>query len=269
MIGRQSRLEAGMAERTKRRIWAGRLTGLAALLCFGSVLTALVLAVGAGQGLWHFRIGLIPLRYLYWAAVGGGVIALVALVLGRNVGKLLIANLAALIVAIGFVLYISGLARTAGEVPPIHDVSTNLADMPQFSRLTVREDNLDGLEKIERNDLRGLSNEERWRRLHMQAYGDIRTLRVPWSPAETVQRAERLARDRGWEIARADPSAGALEATATSLFFRFKDDVVLRARPASDGGTEVDMRSISRVGRSDVGMNAKRIREFLADLQRS
>src|SRR5687767_3966167 len=103
--------EAGMADgmnaRPKRRIWAGRLTGLAALLCFGSVLTALVLAVGAGQGLWHFRIGLIPLRYLYWAAVAGGVVALLALVLGRNVGRLLLVNLAGLVVAIGFVLYIS------------------------------------------------------------------------------------------------------------------------------------------------------------------
>jgi hypothetical protein len=155
-------------------------------------------------------------------------------------------------------------------VPPIHEVTTNLDDMPQFSRLRVREDNLEGLDKVERADLRGLSNEQRWRRMHEQAYGDLRTVRVPWRVAETVQRAERLARERGWEIARADPAAGVLEATATTFFFRFKDDVALRARPARGGaGTDVDMRSISRVGRSDVGANAKRIREFLADLQRT
>ena len=58
-----------------------------------------------------------------------------------------------------------------------------------------------------------------------------------------------------------------LEATATSFFFRFKDDVVVRVRPAPGGGSLVDMRSISRVGGSDVGMNAKRVRAFLGDLR--
>jgi uncharacterized protein (DUF1499 family) len=86
------------------------------------------------------------------------------------------------------------------------------------------------------------------------------------SPVDAIRRAEAIALDRGWDIAKSDPEAGRLEATATSLFFRFKDDVVIRARPAPDGGSVVDMRSISRVGGSDVGMNAKRVREFLADL---
>jgi uncharacterized protein (DUF1499 family) len=58
-----------------------------------------------------------------------------------------------------------------------------------------------------------------------------------------------------------------LEATDTTFFFRFKDDVAIRARPAPGGGTLVDMRSISRVGGSDVGVNAKRVRDFLRDLQ--
>ena len=69
-------------------------------------------------------------------------------------------------------------------------------------------------------------------------------------------------RDRGWAIAAVDPAAGTLEATATTRFFRFKDDVVVRVRPdpASAGGSIVDMRSISRVGGSDVGVNAARVR---------
>jgi uncharacterized protein (DUF1499 family) len=86
-------------------------------------------------------------------------------------------------------------------------------------------------------------------------------------PAEAIRRAAALARDRGWEIAAEDTARGTLEATATSRFFRFRDDVVIRARPAPGGGSLIDMRSISRVGGSDVGMNAKRIRAFLADLQ--
>jgi uncharacterized protein (DUF1499 family) len=84
-----------------------------------------------------------------------------------------------------------------------------------------------------------------------------------------LQRAEQLARERGWAVAGVDPAAGTLEATATTLFFRFKDDVVLRVRSDLErpGGSVVDMRSISRVGGSDIGVNAKRVRRFLADLQ--
>jgi uncharacterized protein (DUF1499 family) len=91
---------------------------------------------------------------------------------------------------------------------------------------------------------------------------------VPAAVAETTDRAASLARSRGWEIAKVDRSAGIVEATATSRFFRFKDDVVVRIRPDRErpGNSLVDMRSISRVGGSDVGMNAKRIRAFLADL---
>ena len=65
-----------------------------------------------------------------------------------------------------------------------------------------------------------------------------------------------------------DARAGILEATATTMFFRFKDDVAVRVRPdpTRPGGSIVDMRSISRVGGSDVGVNAARIRRFLFDL---
>ena len=262
--------EEEMADASRRRAAAGRLTLVAALLCFGSVAIALVMSVGAGQGWWHFRVGLNTLRYAFYAACSGAALALVALLIGRRVGKLLLVNLLALVVAAGFFLYVGSLARTARSLPPIHDVTTNLADMPQFSRLRVREDNYKSVEKTDRSDLRPLAPEARWRALHAEAYGDLRTVRVPTDVAATIRRAEQLGRERGWEIARADPAAGILEATETSFFFRFKDDVVLRARPAAGGtGTDVDMRSISRVGGSDVGMNAKRIRSFLEDLQRS
>ncbi|HEX8216853.1 MAG TPA: DUF1499 domain-containing protein [Allosphingosinicella sp.] len=260
-----------MVETTRRRAWAGRLTALAALLCFGSVLVALVMSIGSGQGWWHFRVGLNSLRYAFYAAAGGAALALIALLVGRRIGRLLLVNLLALILSVGFLLYVGSLARTARALPPIHDVTTNLADMPQFSRLRVRDDNYKSVEKTDRGDLQPLPPEERWRRLHSEAYRDLRTVRVPTDVAATIRRAQQLARERGWEIARSDPQAGILEATETSLFFRFKDDVVLRARAAAGGGTgtDVDMRSISRVGGSDVGMNAKRIRSFLEDLQRA
>ncbi len=69
----------------------------------------------------------------------------------------------------------------------------------------------------------------------------------------------------GWEIVAADSTAGRIEATATTAWFGFKDDVVIRVRPAN-GGSRVDVRSLSRVGVGDVGTNAKRIRAYLGVL---
>ena len=249
-----------------------RLVTLGALLLgVGSVAVALVASLGAGRELWHFRGAFGVLRYAFYVAIAGALLGLIGLILARRArkGRLLLANLVALVVALGFLLYLGGLVRQARSVPPIHDVATNLDDLPQFSRLKLRADYLEKVPDLDRPALKALAPEARWKAIHREAYGDIRTLRVAMSVEDTIRRAEALARERGWEIALADPATGALEATATSMFFRFKDDVVLRVRPAPGGGSLVDMRSISRVGGSDVGMNAKRVREFLADLGRA
>ncbi len=256
-----------MAE-AARRDWARLITWAAVVLGIGSVLVALVGALGAGQGLWHFRpILTLVLRYAFFAAAAGALLGLIGLILTRRRGKLMLANLAALVVALGFVLFLGNLIRTARSVPAIHDVTTNLADVPQFSRLAVRADNLENVPDMGRPELKAMAPEERWKAVHAAGYGDLRTVRVPMNVADAIRRAEALARERGWEVALVDTEAGVLEAVDTSLFFRFKDNVVVRARPDPAGGSQVDMRSISRVGGSDVGVNAKRVRSFLEDLQ--
>ena len=133
----------------------------------------------------------------------------------------------------------------------------------------MRDDNLAAIPDMGRRDWAALPPRERWKAVHREYYGDIAPIRVPWSIDETIVRARRLAEARGWQIVTHDPANGILEAVATSRFFRFKDNIVVRARPVNDGGGAiVDMRSISRVGVSDVGVNAARVRSFLADLRR-
>lgn len=249
-----------------KRDWTRLVTWAALLLAVGAVAAALVAAVGSATEIWGFRAGLTSLRYFFWTAVAGAVIGLVGLIMARRRAKLLLANLVALVVAFGFVLYLGNLVRTAKSVPAIHDVATDLDDLPQFTRLAVRADNLEKIPDEGRPELKALPPEERWKALHRAHYGDLRTVRLPTPPAETVRRAAALARERGWDVATMDEAAGTVEATETSRFFRFKDDVVIRVRPAPGGGSVVDMRSISRVGGSDVGMNAKRVRAFLAEL---
>jgi uncharacterized protein (DUF1499 family) len=249
--------------------WVRTLSWIAFILCVGAVLAALVASIGSGQGAWPFRVGFTVLRYAFYAAAGGAVLALIMLIASRRTAKFLLINLVALIVAVGFLLYLGSQVRTARSVPAIHDVSTNLDDMPQFSRLTVRADNLENIPDMDRPELKAMQPEERWKAIHREAYADVRPVIVQRSPAAVIERAESIARARGWEIALADRQRGILEATDTTRFFRFRDDVVVRARPAPDGrGTMVDMRSISRVGGSDVGVNAARIRSFLTELTR-
>ena len=252
---------------TSNRDWTRLVTWAAVVLGVGAVAAAVLAALGSATEMWSFRSGLTALRYLFFAAAAGALLGLIGLIMARRRAKLMLANLIALVVALGFVLYLGNLVRIARSVPAIHDASTDLDDLPQFTRLKVRADNLENIPDEGRPELKALPPEERWKALHRAHYSDLRTVRLATPPAQTVRRVAALAAERGWETALVDDDR--VEATATSTFFRFKDDVVVRVRPAPDGGSLVDMRSISRVGGSDVGMNAKRIRAFLADLQRS
>lgn len=250
--------------------WPRRLSRAALVLSLGGVAVAAIAALGTGTGLWSYGAGLGALRYALPAAVVGGVLAIVAWIVGRRQGvRTGWPNALALVTALLFAGYLGTMIFTARSMPAIHDAATDLEDLPQFSRLTVRADNLDKIPDQGRAELKAMAPEERWKALHRQAYGDLRPLRLAASPAEVLQRAEALARERGWAIAAVDPVSGTLEATATTLFFRFKDDVVVRVRadPERAGGSVVDMRSVSRVGVSDIGVNAKRVRHFLADLR--
>ena len=83
---------------------------------------------------------------------------------------------------------------------------------------------------------------------------------------EDIERATEVALALGWQIVATAPAEGRLEATDRTRWFGFRDDVVVRVRP--DGaGSRVDVRSVSRVGRSDLGTNARRIQAFLAALR--
>ena len=145
------------------------------------------------------------------------------------------------------------------EVPRIHDISTDLANPPQFETLKGnRGDYANPLDRKSPADLASLQE---------KAYPDIETVTINMAPAKVFDAALTTARDMGWEIADTDPQGGRIEATATTLVMQFRDDVVIRVSPTEQGGSAVDMRSVSRVGESDLGANANRIRTFMVSLK--
>ena len=95
-----------------------------------------------------------------------------------------------------------------------------------------------------------------------EAYPDLQPLILNDPPPRAFERARATVDEMGWDLVVADAAAGRIEATDTTFWFGFKDDVVIRVRPA-DGGSRVDVRSLSRVGGGDAGTNAKRIRAYL------
>ena len=102
--------------------------------------------------------------------------------------------------------------------------------------------------------------------LQREAYPDIVTIVLPVAPAEAFKRADRVAMTMGWDVVARAPTEGRLEAVDTSGWFGFRDDIVVRIRAAGTG-SRVDIRSKSRAGESDLGVNARRIRDFSARLK--
>jgi hypothetical protein len=260
-----------MTQTVSSNRWVPRLPRAALLIAVASVVAALLAAVGSGAGWWLFMTAFAILRIAFFAAIAAVVLAAVALFLGRRQGwRGNRTAWIALVVAGLFVAYLVNQIADARSVPAIHDATTDLADPPRFAKLPLRADNLENIADEGRPELARMKPEARWKALHRRAYADLRSVRLPAPVAQTTERAAALAKARGWEVVSADPGSGLVEATATTRFFRFKDDIVVRVRPdPAGGGSIVDMRSVSRVGTSDLGVNAKRIRAFLADLEQA
>lgn len=226
-----------------------------------AILAALMLfAAGSGTrfGLWAFPTGFQLLRWAAFVGLGAAVVALVGLLVPRlragGAASLLVSAVLGAAVAAVPVYWL----QVAREAPPIHDISTDLEDPPEFAAVLARRGG-----DANPAEHAGSALAEAQRR----AYPDVRALVVEAPPAESFPLALRAAREMGWEIVAQDPAAGRIEATATTFWFGFKDDVVVRITP-NDGGSRIDVRSLSRVGVGDAGANAERIREYLARIDR-
>lgn len=156
-------------------------------------------------------------------------------------------------------LYGAGAAfKTKGKsVPPIHDITTDTENPPQFKEiLKLRVDAPNSSIYV------GGEVAE----LQKKAYPEVTGKFIDSSKKQVFADALELAKNFGWEIVDQNPEEGQIEAVATTFFFGFKDDVVIRISELEAKKSKVDMRSVSRVGKSDLGANAKRINAFLTKL---
>ena len=158
-----------------------------------------------------------------------------------------------------FTVGVAACARLAGGAPPIHDITTDTNDPPLFVDILP-------LRAGARNS--AVYGGGRVAALQQAAYPDIAPVDLVLAPAAAFAKALATAHAMGWALVATDASAGRIEATATTRVFRFRDDVVIRIRPR-EGGSRLDVRSVSRFGGSDLGKNASRVREFIVQLRDS
>jgi uncharacterized protein (DUF1499 family) len=202
-------------------------------LASGLAFVALVVLAASGPAV---RLGLVPFTagiLMLLVAGGLGVVAAIIAVVALFRGAGVLRPVIALVVGLGVALVPAAAYVLARSVPPINDISTDPKEQSDAQR---------------------------------KAYPDIQPLRLPVAPNIAFERAKGAIEEAGWQIVREDPSAGRIEAVATTFWFGFKDDVVIRI--AAEGpGSRVDVRSKSRVGKGDLGTNAQRIRAYQKRLQ--
>jgi uncharacterized protein (DUF1499 family) len=234
---------------------------LALALAVVAVTLLAVGPIGWRAGWWHFRFAFQTL--MPWAGyfgIAALVVSAVALLLGRSRTEWRGVAIAVTAFAggalIAYVPWHYDQMRQA--VPPIHDITTDPDNPPAFAAVvptrTAEGGNPVGYEGSK------LADQQR------RAYPDIVPLIVSLSPETAFNRALDTAQRMGWAIVAADNGAGRIEASQRSRWFGFTDDIVIRIA-ATDSGSRIDVRSSSRLGRSDFGVNAARIRAYLTELR--
>ena len=240
------------------------LARLGLILAVIAAIAGLTAAFGYQTGLMYIRMSL--LTVLAYAAYAGGaaavisLIALIGLLASRNRPSGAVTLALAGLVLGTTVIAIPGLKRYESRslgYPSIHDITTDVDDPPTY--VDVLPLRAKATNKVEYEGARIAA-------LQQRAFPDLKPVILNVPPDEAFDRALAAVKDMGWELVSAKKEERRIEATDTTFWFRFKDDVVIRLRPA-DGGTRVDVRSLSRVGGGDLGTNAKRIRAYVQRLQ--
>lgn len=253
----------------------GRSISSLALAGCGFALLSAVVAILAGFGSqwewWSFRTGFKMLAFGAYGGLAAAALSLIGAVATRPGAGRRGLGLALTGLVVGMVIFgiLWQWTRTARRVPPIHDITTDTENPPAFlAMLPIRM--ATGAPNSPEYGGPAIAAQQR------ATWPTLGPLVLPMPPQQAFERAWAAARALGWEIVEANATEGRIEATDTTFWFGFKDDVVVRVvgRAEADGGgsrpgSRIDVRSVSRVGRGDVGTNAKRIQAYLARIEQA
>jgi uncharacterized protein (DUF1499 family) len=230
----------------------------AALTSLLLALLAVAAAIGAGLGSrwnwWPFGQGFKLLQWGVYMAIAAALLSLWGLIASRRAGgkRGRLSALLGLLVSVPVIVIPLLWINKARTVPPIHDITTDTVNPPQFQAVLPLRKEAPNSAQYEGAPVAAQQR---------KAYPNVQPIITKATPSAAFAAAAQTARELGWNIVAQDPTQGRIEATDTTFWFGFTDDIVIRIKPL-DGGSRLDIRSESRVGRSDVGTNAARIAKF-------
>jgi len=274
--------------------WRGKFAGVALALSVFSILWFALAAVGTKLGFWTWQFGLGQMTIgwgpmLLMVAAGLSVIAvIVSLLKAPRKQAFMIAFAALLISGLAFGR-VAAFGAGAARLPPLHDIQTDWSNPIQPSDALFTEREATGaLNPVADAPVIDPAADGRWRgmggrlvsEVQEEAEFDPATHKSPkqtpypliaplvTAAAPDIAYAAALAavEARAWIVVLAEPESGLIDATEESFWFGFKDDIMIRVRSAGEG-SRIDIRSTSRVGLSDLGANAKRIRDLLDEIE--
>jgi uncharacterized protein (DUF1499 family) len=237
---------------------------VAALSLSGVALGLLALGpLGVRLEWWPYGFGLYRLMpisgFVAAAAIGLSVLTL-SLAWSRLQLRSLVMLSVAVVLGAALVYVPAQYAFRRNHLPAIHDITTDTDNPPKFSAVLAA-----------RASEHASSVEDRrpqLAQLQKAAYPDVLPVLSAASVQGAFQEALRVAKAMpGWTIVAADAAAGRIEASEQSRWFRFTDDMVIRI-VADEVGSRIDMRSTSRQGTSDYGVNGARIRAYMQALRK-
>ena len=212
--------------------------------------------VGVRLGWWPYAFGFTLLRWVVGIGSAAAVLALVGLALPKGRSAALPSLLLSIVIGAAAAWMPWQMAQQAKSLPRIHDISTDLDNPPAFVAVLPLRANAANPATYGGAEIASAQR---------SAYPDIQPLILAAPLTDVFAAALAEAKKMDWEIVGQDPQQGRIEATATTFWFGFKDDIVVRIAEVN-GKTRVDVRSVSRVGKSDIGKNAARIRSYLGAL---
>jgi len=240
------------APKLKTPLWirlAIVLTIINILVLVGTPLARLYLEI---PGMTAFRIFFSALQAGVALGMTGILVAVIAMFIKRTpvIKSGLVMMLLGLLPA---AVIIAALGPSRLTSPMIHDITTDTLDPPQFAE--VKKIRTDAHNTVEYGGAEIATQQQ-------SAYPDLAPIRSTMNPDDALTEATQVVKDLGWEFINIDYNQGIVEAYDTTRLFGFVDDVVIRVR--RDGaGSRIDVRSVSRYGKGDLGKNADRIRAFI------
>ena len=211
--------------------------------------------LGSRTGVWDFDAAVIIITWAAYVALGALVLCLPGLWFARPGGKKrgLIYSLSGLLIVIPMIIFLQTWKSAKENFPPIQDITTNTEEPLSF--WYAPNSRVYGGEAVAR--------------LQREAYPYIKPLYLSASPERAYDLVVQIIREKGWKLYPSSKEDMHIEATETTFWFGFSDDVTIHITATDNGGSKIEMRSASRFGSGgDAGTNARRIRSFFDALKK-